>query len=73
MEKHYQDKQMSTNNQHQAELRLLKIWGDKQDERIRELEFAVQKLLKTVFGIMPKYKFVVINETFVDGEKHEQQ
>ena len=68
MEKHYEDKQMSTNNQHQAELRLLKIRGDKQDDRITELEFAVQKLLKTVFGIEPKYKFVVMNE----GEKHEQ-
>ena len=62
---HYQDKQMSTNNQHQAELRVLKIRGDKQDDRIRELEFAVQKLLKTVYGIEPKYKFVLMNE----GEK----
>ena len=53
---------MSTNNQHQAELRVLKIRGDKQDDRIRELEFAVQKLLKTVYGIEPKYKFVIINE-----------
>ena len=59
---HYQDKQMSTNNQHQAELRVLKIRGDKQDDRIRELEFAVQKLLKTVYGIEPKYKFVLMNE-----------
>ena len=62
---HYEDKQMSTNNQHQAELRVLKIRGDKQDDRIRELEFAVQKLLKTVYGIEPKYKFVLMNE----GEK----
>ena len=59
---HYEDKQMSTNNQHQAELRVLKIRGDKQDDRIRELEFAVQKLLKTVYGIEPKYKFVLMNE-----------
>ena len=59
---HYQDKQMSTNNQHQAELRVLKIRGDKQDDRIRELEFALQKLLKTVYGTEPKYKFVLMNE-----------
>ena len=53
---------MSTNNQHQAELRVLKIRGDKQDDRIRELEFALQKLLKTVYGTEPKYKFVLMNE-----------
>tara|TARA_R110002020_G_scaffold122026_9_gene277262 strand:+ start:1060 stop:1275 length:216 start_codon:yes stop_codon:yes gene_type:complete len=67
MRQHYEDKQASTNDQLRAKVRLLESGSVKQDERIRELEFAVQKLLKTVFGIEPKYKFVLMNE----GEKHE--
>ena len=69
MPQHYQDKQISTNNELRAKVRLMEIGAAKQDDRIRELEFAVQKLLKTVFGIEPKYKFVLMNE----GEKDEQQ
>ena len=59
---HYEDKQMSVNNLHDSKVRLLERRCEKQDDRIRELEFAVQKLLKTVYGIEPKYKFVLINE-----------
>ena len=55
---HHQDKQTYVNNQHDSKVRLL-------ESRIRELEFAVQKLLKTVYGVEPKYKFVLMNE----GEK----
>ena len=62
---HYEDKQMSVNNQHDSKVRLLERRCEKQEDRIRELEFAVQKLLKTVYGIEPKYKFVLMNE----GEK----
>ena len=62
---HYEDKQMSVNNLHDSKVRLLERRCEKQDDRIRELEFAVQKLLKTVYGIEPKYKFVLMNE----GEK----
>ena len=58
----YQDKQVSTNNQLQAQLRSQDRELKSNEDRIRELEFAVQKLLKTVFGVVPKYKFVLMNE-----------
>jgi len=61
----YQDKQVSINNLHDSKVRLLERQSEKQEDRIRELEFAVQKLLKTVYGTEPKYKFVLMNE----GEK----
>ena len=62
---HHQDKQVSINNLHDSKVRLLERQSEKQDDRIRELEFAVQKLLKTVYGVEAKYKFVLMNE----GEK----
>ena len=65
---HYEDKQMSVNNLHDSKVRLLERRCEKQDDRIRELELAVTKLLKTVYGkhyIVPQYKFVLMNE----GEK----
>ena len=65
---HYQDKQVSINDQHDSKVRALESRCEKQDDRIKELELAVTKLLKTVYGkhyIVPKYKFVLMNE----GEK----
>jgi len=59
MQQHHQDKQIYVNDLHDTQVRLLKRQNEKQDDRIRELEFAVQKLLKTVYGTEPKYKFVL--------------
>ena len=64
----YQDKQTYVNDLHGTKVRVLERRCEKQDDRIRELELAVTKLLKTVYGkhyIVPKYKFVLMNE----GEK----